>query len=69
MRESVLCLSPLGDVLPDRDDVRDAAVGEHPAGRGVLGRGAAPGLPGVPPQQAFGVVTWTPGGWAGFSAA
>ncbi|BCT92056.1 TonB-dependent receptor [Lysobacter helvus] len=26
-------------------------------------------LPGVPPKQAFGVVTWTPGGWAGFSAA
>jgi iron complex outermembrane recepter protein len=26
-------------------------------------------LPGVPPQQAFGVVTWTPGGYAGFSVA
>ncbi len=26
-------------------------------------------LPGVPPQQAFGVVTWTPGGFYGFSAA
>jgi iron complex outermembrane receptor protein len=26
-------------------------------------------LPGVPPQQAFGVVTWTPGGFHGFSAA
>ncbi|MEO8751594.1 MAG: TonB-dependent receptor, partial [Casimicrobiaceae bacterium] len=25
-------------------------------------------LPGVPPQQAFGVVTWVPGGFAGFSA-
>jgi iron complex outermembrane receptor protein len=26
-------------------------------------------LPGVPPQQAFGVLTWTPGGYYGFSAA
>jgi iron complex outermembrane recepter protein len=26
-------------------------------------------LPGVPPQQAFGVVTWTPGRFYGFSAA
>jgi len=26
-------------------------------------------LPGVPPQQAYGVVTWTPGGFYGFSAA
>ncbi|MFO1313702.1 MAG: TonB-dependent receptor [Burkholderiales bacterium] len=26
-------------------------------------------LPGVPPQQAFGTVTWTPGGYYGFSAA
>jgi iron complex outermembrane recepter protein len=26
-------------------------------------------LPGVPPQQVFGVVEWTPGGFAGFSAA
>ncbi len=26
-------------------------------------------LPGVPPQQAFGVLTYTPGGWYGFSAA
>ena len=26
-------------------------------------------LPGVPPQQAFGVLTWSPGGYYGFSAA
>ncbi|MEO8344729.1 MAG: TonB-dependent receptor [Betaproteobacteria bacterium] len=26
-------------------------------------------LPGVPPQQAFGVIDWTPGGYAGFSVA
>ena len=26
-------------------------------------------LPGVPPQQAYGVLTWTPGGFYGFSAA
>ena len=26
-------------------------------------------LPGVPPQQAFGVIAWTPGGFYGFSAA
>jgi iron complex outermembrane recepter protein len=26
-------------------------------------------LPGVPPQQAFGVLAWTPGGYYGFSAA
>jgi iron complex outermembrane receptor protein len=26
-------------------------------------------LPGVPPQQAYGVITWTPGGFYGFSAA
>jgi iron complex outermembrane recepter protein len=26
-------------------------------------------LPGVPPQQAFGVLEWTPGGYAGFSVA
>ncbi len=26
-------------------------------------------LPGVPPQQAFGVLEWTPGGWQGFSVA
>ena len=26
-------------------------------------------LPGVPPQQVFGVLTWTPGGFYGFSAA
>jgi len=26
-------------------------------------------LPGVPPQQAFGVLEWTPGGYYGFSAA
>ena len=26
-------------------------------------------LPGVPPQQAFGVLEWTPGGYAGFSIA
>jgi iron complex outermembrane receptor protein len=26
-------------------------------------------LPGVPPQQAYGVLDWTPGGFAGFSAA
>ncbi|MFO1412890.1 MAG: TonB-dependent receptor [Burkholderiales bacterium] len=26
-------------------------------------------LPGVPPQQAYGALTWTPGGWYGFSAA
>lgn len=26
-------------------------------------------LPGVPPQQAFGVLTWTPDGYYGFSAA
>jgi iron complex outermembrane receptor protein len=26
-------------------------------------------LPGVPAQQAFGVLTWTPGGYGGFSAA
>lgn len=26
-------------------------------------------LPGVPPQQAYGAVTWTPGGYHGFSAA
>ena len=26
-------------------------------------------LPGVPPQQAYGVLTWTPGGYYGFSAA
>ena len=26
-------------------------------------------LPGVPPQQAFGVLTWTPGGYYGFSTA
>ncbi len=26
-------------------------------------------LPGVPPQQAFGVLEWTPGGFAGFSVA
>lgn len=26
-------------------------------------------LPGVPPQQAYGVITWAPGGYFGFSAA
>ncbi len=26
-------------------------------------------LPGVPPQQAFAVATWTPGGYGGFSAS
>jgi len=26
-------------------------------------------LPGVPPQQAYGALTWTPGGYYGFSAA
>jgi iron complex outermembrane receptor protein len=26
-------------------------------------------IPGVPPQQAYGVLTWTPGGFHGFSAA
>jgi len=25
-------------------------------------------LPGVPPQQAFGVLNWTPGGYYGFNA-
>ena len=26
-------------------------------------------LPGVPPQQAYGVLNWTPGGYFGFNAA
>jgi iron complex outermembrane receptor protein len=26
-------------------------------------------LPGVPPQQAYGIITWAPGGWYGFNAA
>ncbi|MFO1324732.1 MAG: TonB-dependent receptor [Burkholderiales bacterium] len=26
-------------------------------------------LPGVPPQQAYGILTWTPGGYFGFNAA
>ncbi|HEY3177666.1 MAG TPA: TonB-dependent receptor [Casimicrobiaceae bacterium] len=26
-------------------------------------------LPGVPPAQAYGELTWTPGGWGGFNAA
>ncbi len=30
---------------------------------------SGPRLPGVPPQQVFGVLNWTPGGWFGFSAA
>ena len=44
-------------------------VDSFPSGLPPVTVPAGAKLPGVPPQQAFGVLDWTPGGYAGFSAA